>query len=350
MISGVPQGSVLGPLLFLIFIGDISEGVNASILVYVDDSKVKANVRTPEDVELLQEDLDKIYSWERRNNMQFNGGKFLVLRYGKNQELKENTIYFTGEMEETITGVNQCRDLGVIMQDDASFTLQQEKVAIKVRQKCGWVLRTFYSRNQKFMKHMWNTLIQPHLDYCSQLWAPTEGAELEKLEGLLRSFTSKIPAVKSLNYWERLSNLKLNSLQRRNERYRIIYTWKILEGLVPNCGVEEISESENTRLGRSCSISKLTGSNQIKKLRNQSFQSIGPRLFNSLPRELRNLKGVEVDNFKEHLDRYLTEVPDQPKVPGMMPTCLTSDSIPSNSLLHWIPLMSREAVWRRPGA
>ena len=117
--SGVPQGSVLGPLLFLIFIGDISEGVSASILLYVDDSKVKTKIQETKDVEALQVDLDKIYSWERANNMKFNGGKFLVLRYGMDQELKDNTIYFTGEMQDVITQVNQCRDLGIIMQDDA---------------------------------------------------------------------------------------------------------------------------------------------------------------------------------------------------------------------------------------
>ena len=157
---------------------------------------------------------------------------------------------------------------------------------------------------------MWTTLVQPHLDYCSQLWAPTGGANLENLEGLPRSFTSKIPSVKHMNYWERLSHLKMNSLQRRNERYRIIYTWKILEGLVPKCGVEEISESENKRLGRLCKIPKLVGSTHTKKLRSQSLQLIGPTLFNPLPKKLRNMKQVGVDKFKEHLDAYLSEVPD----------------------------------------
>ena len=76
---------------------------------------------------------------------------------------------------------------------------------------------------------MWNTLVQPHVDYCSQLWAPADGGDLEKLEGLLRTFTFKIPSVKHLSYWERLKELKMNSEQRRIERYRLIYTWKVLE-------------------------------------------------------------------------------------------------------------------------
>ena len=94
LVSGVPQRSVLGPLLFLIFIGDISDDVTADTLVYVDDSKVKYKVKTNEDVERLQENLNKIYTWEENNNMKFNGGKFLVLRYGKDKNLKDKNNLF----------------------------------------------------------------------------------------------------------------------------------------------------------------------------------------------------------------------------------------------------------------
>lgn len=211
LVSGVPQGSVLGPILFLIFIGDISEGVEATILVYVDDSKVMKKVTKEEDVEELQEDLNKIYDWEKINNMQFNGGKFLVLRYGTNTALKENTVYFTSEIQEVIKQVDYCKDLGITMQENATFEMQIDKVCSKARQKSGWLLRTFYERSSRFMKHMFNTLLQPHIDYCCQLWAPAEGGELERLEGCLRTFTSKIPAVRYLPYWERLKVLRMNS-------------------------------------------------------------------------------------------------------------------------------------------
>ena len=72
-------------------------------------------------------------------------------------------------------------------------------------------------------------VIQPHIDYCSQLWAPEEGGELQKIEKLLKDYTAKIPEVSKMTYWERLKKLKMNSQQRRSERYKIIYVWKTLK-------------------------------------------------------------------------------------------------------------------------
>ena len=91
--SGVPQGSVLGPMLFLLFIGDISKGISASTLVYVDDSKVKDQIKTEENVEKLQDNLDLIYQWEGINNMKFNGDKFQL---GKGKKKRGKLSIFCG--------------------------------------------------------------------------------------------------------------------------------------------------------------------------------------------------------------------------------------------------------------
>ena len=331
--SGVPQGSVLGPLLFLIYIGDIADNVDSEVLVYVDDSKIKKNINQTEDVEQFQNDLDTLYIWAQANNMKFNGEKFLVLRYGKNQELKENTSYFTENMNDVIMQVNKCRDLGIIMNDAGNFTDHIETVCTKVRQKIGWILRTFYTRDSNFLKHMFKTLVQPIIDYCSQLWAPNKGAQLKKIEDLLRTFTRQIPNIKHMNYWDRLKWLKMNSEQRRFERYRIIYVWKMLENLVPNCGVKVKSTG---RTGRT-----LVVPTSKSKERESSFLIQGPKLFNSLPREIKDMSGCGLEKFKEALDNFLTEIPDEPPAPGLIPGACSVDALPSNSLLDQIPRSGR---------
>ena len=98
---------------------------------------MKDKVETEEDVSNLQENLDKIYKWEAKNNIKFNGDKFLVIRYGRNQDIKEDTCYFTGDIEHIIEEVESCRDLGVTMENSAKFELHIEKFYKKVRQKCG---------------------------------------------------------------------------------------------------------------------------------------------------------------------------------------------------------------------
>ena len=92
--SGVPQGTVLGPLMFLIYISDIGNGIKSTKKIYVDDTKIKARIKTETDVETLQNDIDQIQIWTEMNNMKFNGSKFQILRYG-NESVKEETIYYT---------------------------------------------------------------------------------------------------------------------------------------------------------------------------------------------------------------------------------------------------------------
>ena len=195
LVSGIPQGSVLGPILFLIYISDIGQDLTANTLVYVDDTKVNQKVTSEQDIEILQQELIKLDNWAKENNMDFNKGKFVVMRYGQNEDLKNETEYFSGNYEEIIERKDSVRDLGVQLTDDGAFVEHIEKVCKKVRQKSGWIFRTFYSRDTKFLKQLFKTLIQPHIDYCSQLWAPLEGPNLEKVEKTFEGFHEKNPRV-----------------------------------------------------------------------------------------------------------------------------------------------------------
>ena len=90
------------------------------------------------------------------------------------------------------------------------------------------VLRTFCTRSEHFMKTIFKSLIQPHIDYCSQLWMPQQGQKFEKLERVLKSWTSRIPEVRNLNYWERLDNWRCT--QNRGVLSATEFSWKVLQG------------------------------------------------------------------------------------------------------------------------
>ena len=145
------------------------------------------------DVEALQDDLEKLYQWQEVNNMAFNSNKFEVLRYGWNQEVKDSTDYLTPNSENFIERKECLRDLGIRISDDAKFSSHIEYVGSKVRQKCGWILRTFNCRNTQFMKFMWKSLVQGYIDYCSQLYFQTQSKDMENLENLFKSYSKKIP-------------------------------------------------------------------------------------------------------------------------------------------------------------
>ena len=102
--SGVPQGTVLGPILFLILINDIDKNINSSSFVslYADDTRITRKIQNESDIESLQSDLETLYDWQKNNNMEFNSKKFEILRYGKDETLKQSSSYFTPNYEDII--------------------------------------------------------------------------------------------------------------------------------------------------------------------------------------------------------------------------------------------------------
>ena len=140
-------------------------------------------------------------------------------------------------------------------------------------------------------------------------WSPVCVGELQEIESIQRTFTSHIIDVHSLNYWQRLENLKLYSIERSYERYLVIYAWKIIENKYICAEVFQTSAFD-CRTGRRFIIDL-----QTKKELVTPFTR-AKKAFNSLPKSLRNLTGVELDCFKRHLDSFLSDIPDQPSVPG----------------------------------
>ena len=108
----------------------------------------------------------------------------------------------------------------------------------KTLKMSGWIKRTFFNRWIPFLKTLWNSLLQPNLDYCSILTAPSTKCELKAAEKPLKFFTMMASELKDSHYWERLEKFRLLSNQRRMERYKMMYIWKSLNGHVPSLGLK----------------------------------------------------------------------------------------------------------------
>ena len=313
--SEVPQGTVLGPLLFVIFITDIDAGMlSTKIASFADDTRIMKEIRTGTDCEELQTDLEKMYFWVHQNNMMLNDGKFEVLRYG-NHPMEEKTYKTPDGMD--ISFMRSVKDLGIEVQADAKFTEHIDKIVNKCRRQIGWILRTFTTREPEPMLTLYKALVVPIAEYCCQLWCPVAVGQIASIEGIQRTFTSRIAGLQNYNYWERLKKLSLYSLQRRRERYVIIYVWKIIQGLAPNFQREDLrirTHGEESRLGRRCQLPPLVRSGE-GSLRDRSFSVTGPKLFNELPATLREFSG-SLDAFKRRLEKFLEGIDDRPPLPG----------------------------------
>ena len=113
------------------------------------------------------------------------------------------------------------------MSDDATFTQHIQEKCSAMKSKISWVLRTFRSRARVPMLTLWKTQVLCHLDYCSQLWSPHRIGSIQMLEAVQKTFYSKIDGMYHLSYWQQLAELKTYSLERRRERYRILYLTEI---------------------------------------------------------------------------------------------------------------------------
>ena len=221
------------------------------------------------------------------------------------------------------------KDLGVLLSNDLTFSKHIDKTVKTCNKTIGWVMRTFKTRSQHIMKVLWNSMIQSRLDYCSQLWSPSLQSEIARIEEVQRTFTKRIDGMESLAYRERLTKLKMYSQERRRDRYRCIFVWKVSMGLISGYNLE--FRGEGTRRGRECEVAEIVRSapTAVKKAREGSLSVKGARLFNLLPADVRNITSNKVEHFKTKLDEFLKDVPDEPDLPR---------AAESNCLLHQIPM------------
>ena len=323
VLSGVPQGSVLGPLLFIIMMIDIDKGITAGLASFADDTKLWEG--SPRH-DILQDDLRKVYEWIESNNLSANGGKFEHLHFGKHGQYQ---LYLDDE-DQLIQSKKSVKDLGVHVSCDLKFEVHINTIVRKAQKLSSWILRTFRTRAFFPMLILLKTLVVPAVEYACVVWSPTKASQIDLVESIQEKFTERFQQFREYNeemgtytcgthYWDRLRKLKIYSLERRRERYLILFLYKVLIKEYPNPGFDLPITTMTPRKG--ITVRPKTNPHApdwVQTIRGASFFNKAPHLFNTLPTELRHHRFFQdptletVVAFKNGEDKYLSTVPDQP--------------------------------------
>jgi hypothetical protein len=293
--SGVPQSSVLGPVLFLIYVNDMDVDIVSSLLKFADDTKLFRKVADNQQVEILRADLRRLCEWSEKWQMSFNIDKCKVMHLGHNNN---NAEYFIDC--KALGKITEEKYLGVLISNDFKVTKHCAMAAKKGNKVLGMINRTFEGRSKKMMSKLYKTLVRPHLDYCIQAWRPSLCKDISLIEKVQKRATRMMEECRGLWYETRLQTVRLTSLEVRHHRADLIEVIKILKGL-EGLRRDDFFELANSR----------TRGHMLKLKKNRFRTNIGKNTFsnrvvnswNKLPEEVVNATSLNM--FKGKLDRHL---------------------------------------------
>ena len=209
VLSGVPLGSVLGPILFLVYINDLEEGVTGKLLNFPDDTKLFRKTREIGDKQKLQDDIDKLVRWSEKWQMLFNVGKCKCLHAGPGNTGMNYEIGGT-----ILSKTVKEKDLGVTMNANMKVSEQCRIAASKGNQVLGMIRRniTYKEKSSIVGLPLYKAIVRPHLEYCIQTWNPYLRKDIDMLEKMQRRPTKLITGLRDLRYEERLKECGLTRL------------------------------------------------------------------------------------------------------------------------------------------
>ncbi|MDW0252237.1 MAG: reverse transcriptase family protein, partial [Nitrososphaeraceae archaeon] len=227
--SGVPQGSVLGPLLFLIFINDMCEVVcdGVDMRLFADDAKLFHTISNLSSSATLQSNLDNILKWCCDWQLQLSPSKCAVLSIGHRGF---NYSYTINNMP--INRVDTIKDLGVTIDGSLSFDSHINNICAAARQRSGLILKCFSSRDPSLLIRAFCTYVRPLLEYASCIWSPSQKTVIHKIESVQRYFTKRLSYTTPLLYDSRLDFLGIDSLELRRLKCDLTMYYKILHNMV----------------------------------------------------------------------------------------------------------------------
>ena len=302
--SGVPQGSVLGPMLFIYYINDLPEVCTVETKIYADDTKAFTPIKEDNDRIRLQDTIDKMYEWTDRWQLHFNETKCKILHVGKHNP---KHTYFIGNgnsrtaLEETILE----KDLGILVDPNLNFEEHIEHIIKRANSKKAQILNNFTFRSKKVLTPLFKSLVRPILEYNNTVWVSSYRKQIDLVESVQRSYTKHILEVKKFPYEERLKRLQLPSLEYRCFRGDLIQTYKIAHNIYDKVSVSSLFKfNSSSRLrGHNFKITKISTN---KRLFQHFFTNRVVNEWNKLHEDIVNSNTVDI--FKNKIDKNYQDI------------------------------------------
>ena len=296
VLSGVPQGSVLGPLLFILFINFITEGCQSKFSMFADDLKLYAVASSTQECHALQTDINLLHSNATNHLVEFNADKCTHLHFPASK-----TPLHQYSLNDVVISTSQsARDLGVIVDNELKFHKHINVTYGKAHSLASNLLAHTSNRSSSFMHEVFISHIRPLITFASPVWNTGYLGDERKLEGVQRRWTREIRGFSELSYTERLHRLNLSSIKGRLLRTDLILCWKIFHGKCYIKPAQLFTLSTATTRGHKYKIFKPRIRTEARK-RSFAYRVITP--WNNLPADV--VTAQTLTRFKTLLHHYM---------------------------------------------
>lgn len=308
--SGVPQGSILGPLLFVLYIDELPEIIESYSVGFADDFKIGRVVNNREDCEALQRDINNVFNWSEENDLTLNTTKTNSVTI-TNKTV--HNIKYNYSLNNTVINTKPSQnDLGVTIDTILKYNLHIESIINKAFKSLGFVIRTTKPfRDIESIIKLYKTLVLPHLEYASVIWNPFQKNHIDSLEAVQRRFTRYLWRKfgnQYTDYDSRLKHLKLLSLRKRRVVADQMLLYNILHGYV---AVDAGSLGIGVKCGRTTRSAELFAEKTWNI--NSTFSATIPRILRFHNRYLTDVVDIfaaSKHKYKADLIGIMTNFPD----------------------------------------